>query len=85
MITLTINAQVKNKNKVVSYKRFLKMFRSMDEARSYIKPIVSEMRIARANHVQPKEEIVACSYDVEEEKTMLLRLGALTSVENESD
>ena len=84
MITLTINV-VKNKNKVVSYQRCLKMFRSMDEARKYIKPIVSEMRIARANHTQPKEEIVACSYDVEEEKTMLLRLGALTSVENESD
>lgn len=84
MITLTINVEVKEKGKVVSYQKSIEMFKSMDLARSYIKPIVMEMRKAQAEKRKPKEEIIACSYDVEEEKTMLLRLGAITSVDNES-
>ena len=86
MITLTIVEQVKDKaTKTISPKRYLKLYHSADKASQTIKPIVAEMRLAKRQKRIPSIRIDAVSYDTKSEKTLLLELGAITSIENESD
>ena len=82
MITLTIVEEVKEKG-IVSRKRSLKLFSSSDKARKEIVPIVKEMKLAKRQKRVPKTEIIGVSYDTKSEKSLLLELDAITSVENE--
>ena len=84
MITLTIVEEVKS-GKVISYKRKIKLYHSMDKAKKEIVPIVKEMRLAKLEKRVPSIRIDAVSYDTKSEKSLLLELGAITSIENESD
>lgn len=86
MITLTIVEQVKDKaTKMISPKRYMKMYHSTDKARQEIIPIVREMKIAKSQKRIPSIRIDAVSYDTKSEKTLLLELDAITSIENESE
>lgn len=84
MITLTIVEQVKTKNRV-DYKRQLVLIHSVDKARKIISPIVKEMKLARKEKRTPSKSIDGVSYDTKSEKTLLLELDAITSIENESE
>ena len=84
MITLTIVEQVKS-GKRVEYKRHLKLFHSMDKARKFITPVVKEMKLAKKEKRDPTIRIDGVSYDTKSEKTLLLELDAIVSVENEHD
>ena len=84
MITLTIVEQVK-KGARVETKRSIKMVHSMDKARKMIPPIVAEMKSAEKEKREPKIRIDAVSYDTKSERTMLLELNAIRSIDNESD
>ena len=86
MISLTIVEQIKDKTtKLVSPKRYMKMYNSSDKASKEIRPIVAEMRLAKKQRRVPSIRIDAVSYDTKSEKTLLLELGAITSIENESE
>ena len=84
MITLTIVKQVKS-GKVISYKREMLKFHSIDKARKEIVPIVREMKSAKSQKRTPTIKIDAVSYDTKSEKSLLLELHAITSIDNESD
>ena len=84
MITLTIVEQVKS-GKTINYKRSMKLYHSVDKAKREIVPIVKEMKVAKNQKREPSIRIDAVSYDTKSEKTLLLELGAITSIENESD
>lgn len=84
MITLTIVELDKTK-KVQTFKRSLRMFHSVDKARKEIVPIVKEMKQAIKEKRLPTIKIDAVSYDTKSEKTLLLELDAITSIENESN
>lgn len=84
MITLTIVEQVKN-GKRVEPKRHLKLFHSMDKAKKFIIPVVKEMKLAKKEKRNPAIRIDGVSYDTKSEKTLLLELDAITSIENEHD
>ena len=82
MITLTI---IERHAKTGGIKRKLELIHSMDKAKTRIQPIVKEMRVAEKLKKEPKIKIEAVSYDTKSEKTMLLELGAIISVENEHE
>lgn len=84
MITLTIIKEVKN-GKTISYERSLKKFHSIDKAKQEIVPIVKEMKVAIAQKRTPSVKIDAVSYDTKSEKSLLLELDAITSIENEDE
>lgn len=84
MITLTIIKKVKT-GSIVTFKRELKLFRSMDKARQEITPIVEEMQLAKSQKRAPEVRIDAVSYDTKSEKNLLLETRAITSIENEED
>ena len=84
MITLTIVEQVK-KGARVETKRSIKMVHSMDKARKMIPSIVAEMKSAEKEKREPKIRIDAVSYDTKSERTMLLELNAIKSIDNESE
>lgn len=84
MITLTIVEEV-TKGKVTSYKRRMNLFSSTDMARKEIVPIVKEMKLAKRQKREPKVRIDAVSYDTKSEKSLLLELHAIESIENEDD
>ena len=84
MITLTIIEQVKTKNRV-DYKRQLVLIHSTDQARKVIVPIVKEMKLAKKENRKPSKAINGVSYDTKSERTLLLELDAITSIENESE
>ena len=84
MITLTIIKKVKT-GSIVTFKRELKLFRSMDKARKEIIPIVEEMQLAKSQKRAPEVRIDAVSYDTKSEKNLLLETRAITSIENEED
>ena len=84
MITLTIIKKVKT-GSIVTFKRELKLFRSMDKAREELTPIVEEMQHAKAQKRAPEVRIDAVSYDTKSEKNLLLETRAITSIENEED
>ena len=83
-ITLTIVEKDKT-SKTGLYTRKLKIYHSMDKARKDIAPIVKEMRIAKRMRREPDIRIDAVSYDTKSEKTLLLELDAIISIENEAD
>ena len=83
MITLTIVEEVKS-GKVVSYKRKMKLYSSTDKARKEITPIVKEMKLAERQKRKPSISIEAVSYDTKSERSMLLELHAIESIDNES-
>lgn len=84
MITLTIVERVKKGSRVES-KRYIKLIHSMDKARKVIPPIVAEMQFAEALKREAKIKIDAVSYDTKSERTLLLELKAIRSIDNESE
>lgn len=84
MITLTLMEQVKS-GKLVKTKRSMKLFHSMDEAKKFIVPVVKEMQLAKKEKRDPLKRIDGVSYDTKSEKTLLLELNAITSVDNEHE
>lgn len=84
MITLTIVEKDTSK-KIETWKRSIRMFNSIDKAKKDIVPIVKEMKQAIREKRPPTIKIDAVSYDTKSEKTLLLELDAITSIENESD
>ena len=83
MITLSITKRVK-KGKLETQVSEMKLYHSMDQARKEIKEIVKEMRYAQRTQQPAKIRIDGDSYDTNSEKVMLLELGAIVSIENES-
>ena len=63
----------------------MKLFSSTDMARKEIVPIVKEMKLAKKQKREPKVRIDAVSYDTKSEKSLLLELHAIESIENEDD
>lgn len=57
----------------------------MDKARKAIPPIVAEMKSAEKEKREAKIRIDAVSYDTKSERTMLLELNAIRSIDNESE
>lgn len=84
MITLNIVERV-SKNKIVTLKRSTKIFNSTDKARKYIKPVVSEMKLARVEKRDPKIAIEGVSYDTNSEEKLLAELGAVQLSKYESE
>lgn len=84
MITLTI-VKRSSSSKGETYKRELKCFGSIDKAKKEIIPIVKEMKLAIREKRTPSVKIDAVSYDTKSEKSLLLELDAITSIENESN
>ena len=84
MITLTLVEQVKKKG-IISQKRYIKFYHSTDKARKDIPPIVAEMKSAEKQKREAKIRIDAVSYDTKSERTMLLELNAIRSIDNESE
>lgn len=63
----------------------MKLFSSTDMARKEIVPIVKEMKLAKRQKREPKVRIDAVSFDTKSEKSLLLELHAIESIENEDD
>lgn len=84
MITLTIVEQIKTAKRV-EYKRSIKLFHSVDKAKKFIIPVVKEMKLAKREKREPSTRIDGVSYDTKSEKTLLLELDAITSIDNEHD
>lgn len=84
MITLTIVEQIKN-GKRIEFKRHLKLFHSIDKAKKFIIPVVKEMKLAKSEKRDPQTRIDGVSYDTKSEKTLLLELDAISSIENEHE
>ena len=84
MITLTIVKEVRD-GKIISYNKRMRLYKSMDKAKKDIIPIVKEMKVASSQKREPTIRISAVSYETKSEKTLLLELGAITTIENESD
>ena len=84
MITLTLNEEIK-KGKVYEYKRYIKLFHSVDKAKQFIIPVVQEMKLAKKEKRNPKISIYGVSYDTKSEKSLLLELDAISSIENEHE
>ena len=84
MITLTIVEQTKVKSRV-EYKRYIKLFHSTDKAKKFIVPVVKEMKTAKSEKREPQIRIDGASYDTKSEKTLLLELDAIVSIDNEHE
>ena len=84
MITITLVEQHKTA-KTITYSRKMKLFHSIDSAKKFIIPVVKEMKLAKKEKREPEQRIDAVSFDDKSEKTLLLELGAIVSIENESD
>lgn len=84
MVTLTIGKQVK-KGSTFIIKTEVKTFKSIDKLRKEISPIVREMKEAKNQKRQAKTFIKAVSYDDKSEKSLLLQMDAITSIENEKE
>lgn len=86
MITLNVTERkVAPKTKIVSYKKSIKVFVSVDKARTFIKPIIAEMKRAFNEKRDPNISIDGVSYDSDSEERMLNELGALLLTKYESD
>lgn len=82
MITLTIVEHVKT-GKRVEVKRSIKLFNSVDKAKEFIGPVVKEMQKAKKEKREATIYIDGVSYDSNSEKTLLMEMKAITSVDNE--
>ena len=76
MITLTIKEKVVA-NKLTKFTTTIKVFKSTDIARKFIKPIIIEMDNAEKKGVQPKISIIGVSYELDSERRFLIETGAL--------
>ena len=82
MITITLE-EVKEVRGKPAITRKIKLYHSLDKARKEIPVYVKEMRLAKKEKRTPRYRIDGVSYDTTSEKSMLLELHALMSVENE--
>lgn len=82
MITATIKETKKVKG-VITEKRTIICYHSIDKARSELRPIGKDMAVCRKLGKIPTREVVAVSYDTKSEKSLLLELKVITSIENE--
>ena len=82
MITITLEEtkEVKGRPQVT---RRIVMYHSLDKARKEIPNYVKEMRLAKREKRTPKYRIDGVSYDTTSEKSMLLEMHAIISVDNE--
>lgn len=86
MITLTVQIQEKKgrPTRIITTRK-VELYHSMDKARTRISAIVEEMRAAEKEKRTPNIEIIGVSYDNNSERTMLLEMGAIKSIDNESN
>lgn len=64
-------------------KRKIVFYHSLDKARKEIPVYVKEMKLAKKEKRDPKYYIDGVSYDTDSEKSMLLEMQAIISVDNE--
>ena len=84
MITLTLIKLVK-KDKITTSIRTIAKYHSTDKARKDIADIMNEVNEAKRLKREPKIRIDGVSYDTKSERTMLLELKAISSIDNEGD
>ena len=84
MITLTLIKLVK-KDKITTSIRTIAKYHSIDKARKDIADIMNEVNEAKRLKREPKIRIDGVSYDTRSERTMLLELKAISSIDNEGD
>ena len=82
MITATIITHAKSKTAPAEHKE-MRLYRSMDKAKKELAPIAEKQLECRKRGVKPPQEILDVSYDTEAEKSLLLEMRAILSVENE--
>lgn len=80
MITISVRTHKEDKkNKKVITTTTIECYKSMDKAKSRIRPIVLEMKKAENEKRQPKEEIVGASYESKAELSLLVETGAIVA------
>ena len=84
MITATIR-EAKKVRGIATEKKSIVCYHSIDKARSELRPIAKDMAVCRKTGKQPSREVVAVSYDTKSEKSLLLELKVITSIENEEE
>ena len=78
MITLNVvEKKVNQKTKIVSQTKKFYLFNSVDKARKFLQPIVSEMITAKKMKREPMTYIEGVSFDTKSEKTFLVEIGAV--------
>lgn len=82
MISITLVETKIVKNKPVMNRKIV-FYHSLDKARKEIPVYVKEMRLAKKEKRTPKYLIDGVSYDTTSEKTMLMEMRAIVSVDNE--
>ena len=76
MVSINVVERI-TKNKITSLKRTRKYFKSSDEVKQFVKPIVMEMKLAKREKREPKKFIDGVSYDSKSEKKLLCELGVI--------
>ena len=84
MITATILTRKKVKG-VLTESRNIICYHSIDKARSELRPIGKDMEVCHKTNRVPSREVVAVSYDTKSEKSLLLELRVIVSIENEEE
>lgn len=82
MITATILTHAKSKT-LPAESKVMHLYRSMDKAKKELAPIAEKQMECRKRGVQPPQEILDVSYDTEAEKSLLLEMRAILSIDNE--
>lgn len=82
MISITLEEAKEVKGKLQITRRIV-MYHSLDKARKEIPAYVKEMRLAKKEKRTPRYRIDGVSYDTSSEKSMLLEMHAIVSVDNE--
>ena len=80
-ITLVENKVIKGKSVMT---RKIVFYHSLDKARKEIPTYVKEMRLAKREKRTPRYSIDGVSYDTSSEKSMLLEMHAIVSVDNDN-
>lgn len=83
MITATIKTRKKVKG-VLTERREIELFDSVEKARKYLKPIAVDMAICKQLKKTPEVEIVGVSWDFESEKNMLVEIKAYETTDKKS-
>lgn len=80
MITISVRTHKEDKKlKKIVTTTTIECYKSMDKAKSRIRPIVLEMKKAETEKRQPKEEIVGASYESKAELSLLVETGAIVA------
>ena len=82
MISITLVETKLVKNRPVMTRKIV-FYHSLDKARKEIPVYVKEMRLAKKEKRTPKYLIDGVSYDTSSEKSMLMEMHAIVSVDNE--